>query len=54
VLREAAAALQYPRATVLFTRWRLRGKRAAARVGGVGNAGRGASPTADKREGISF
>ena len=29
-------------------------KRAAARVGGAGNAGRGASPTAGKREGISF
>jgi len=30
------------------------GERAAARVGGAGNAGRGASPTAGKREGISF
>ena len=30
------------------------GKRAAARVLGTGNAGRGASPTAGKREGISF
>ena len=30
------------------------GKRAAARVGGAGDAGRGASPTAGKREGISF
>ena len=30
------------------------GKRAAARVGGAGNAGRGASPTAGKREEISF
>ena len=28
------------------------GERAAARVGGPGNAGRGASPTAGKREGI--
>jgi len=27
---------------------------AAARIGGAGNAGRGASPTAGKREGISF
>ena len=30
------------------------GERAAVRVGGAGNAGRGASPTASKREGISF
>ena len=30
------------------------GERVAARVGGAGNAGRGASPTAGKREGISF
>ena len=30
------------------------GKRAAARVGGAENAGCGASPTAGKREGISF
>ena len=30
------------------------GKRAAARVGGAGNAGRGASPTTGKSEGISF
>ena len=30
------------------------GERAAARVGGAGNAGRRASPTAGKREGISF
>ena len=30
------------------------GKRAAARVGGAGNADRGASPTAGKREEISF
>ena len=30
------------------------GERAAARVGGVGNAGHGASPTAGKREGIFF
>ena len=35
---------------VLFTGWIA----AAARVGGTGNAARGASPTADKREGISF
>jgi len=34
---------------VLFKGWI-----AAARVGGAGNAGRGASPTARKREGISF
>ena len=31
-----------------------KGERVAARVGGAGNAGRGASPTAGKREGISF
>ena len=30
------------------------GERAAARVGGAGNAGRGALPTAGKREGSSF
>jgi len=30
------------------------GERAAARVGGAGNAGRWASPTAGKREGISL
>ena len=30
------------------------GEKAAARVGGAGNAGRGPSPTAGKREGISF
>jgi len=30
------------------------GERAAARVLGAGNAGRGASPTAGKRKGISF
>ena len=29
-------------------------ERVAARVGGAGNAGRGASPTAGKREVISF
>jgi hypothetical protein len=38
---------------VLFTGG-CEGERAAARVGGAGNAGRGASPTAGKREGISF
>ena len=43
------AVLQYPR--VLFTRWRRLGfwGRRGAR-----NAGRGALPTAGKREGISF
>ena len=46
------AVLQYPR--VLFTRWRAVRVRAAARVGGAGNAGRGASSTAGKREVISF
>ena len=30
------------------------GERAAARVGGAGNAGRGALPTAGKREGFFF
>ncbi|XP_039819277.1 uncharacterized protein LOC120681720 isoform X2 [Panicum virgatum] len=37
---------------VLFTRWEgCEGERVAARVGGAGNAGRGASPTVGKREG---
>ena len=48
-LREAAAmcVLQYSR--VLFTWWwRWPG------LGALGEAGRGASPTAGKREGISF
>ena len=55
--REAAIAiaLQYPRcystARVLFKRWRLRGQESG---GYAGNAGCGASPTAGKREGISF
>jgi hypothetical protein len=47
------AVLHYPRATVprvLFIQMRT----AAARVLGARNAGRGASPTAGKREGISF
>jgi hypothetical protein len=54
--RGAAAELQYPRATVprvLFTSVRGRGPAARA-VRGAGNAGRGASPTAGKREGFSF
>jgi hypothetical protein len=54
--REAAAELQYPRATVprvLFTSARGRGLAVRA-VRGAGNAGRGASPTAGKREGFSF
>ena len=41
-----------PGATVpqeLFTGGGCEGERAAARVGGAGNAGRGASPTAGKR-----
>jgi len=58
VLREAAAALQYPRcystAGTVHEMAGCEGERAAARVGGAGNAGRGASPTAGKREGISF
>jgi hypothetical protein len=54
---EEAVALQYPRATVparvLFTS--ARGRGAAARVVRCArNAGRGASPTAGKREGFSF
>ena len=54
----AAAALQYPRCN--STRGYCsrgggcEGERAADRVGGAGNAGRGASPTVGKREGISF
>jgi hypothetical protein len=54
--REAAAELQYPRATVprvLFTSARDKGPAARA-VRSAGNAGRGASPTAGKREGFPF
>jgi hypothetical protein len=54
--RGAAAELRYPRATVpweLFTSARGRGPAARA-VRGAGNASRGASPTAGKREGFSF
>ena len=55
----AADVLQYPRcysaARVLSSpRDGYEGERAAARVGGAGNTGRGASSTAGKREGISF
>ena len=39
---------------VLYTGGGCESERAAARVLGAGNAGRGASPTAGKREGISF
>ena len=46
------AVLQYARE--LFTGGGCEGERAAARVLGAGNAGRGASPTAGKRKGISF
>jgi len=46
------AELQYLRGTV--HRKRVARARAAAGVLGAGNAGRGASPTAGKREGISF
>ena len=46
--KRGAAVLQYPR--VLFIQMRM----AAARVGGAGNACRGALPTAGKREGSSF
>ena len=42
------AELQYPVGTVHISAM------ATARVGGAGNAGRGALPTAGKREGISF
>jgi hypothetical protein len=54
--RGAAAELQYPHATVprgYCSRARGRGPAARA-VRGAGNAGRGASPTAGKREGFSF
>ena len=47
----AADALQYPRC--YSTAGTVHGM-AAARFWGVGNAGRGASPTAGKREGVSF
>ena len=54
----AADALQYPRcystSGYCSRGGGCEGERAAARVGGAGNAGRGASPTAGKREGISF
>jgi hypothetical protein len=50
--RGAAVELQYPRGTV-HTRERDGGPAARA-MRGAGNAGRGASPTAGKREGISF
>jgi len=54
----AAAAQQYPRCYstngYCSRGGGCEGERAAARVGGAGNAGRGASPTAGKREGISF
>jgi len=53
-----AIALQYPRATVprgyCSRDGGCEGEGAAARVGGAGNTGRGASPTAGKREGFSF
>jgi hypothetical protein len=58
--REAAAmgALQYPwcySTRGYCSRERERGRGLAARaVRGAGNAGRGASPTAGKREGFSF
>jgi hypothetical protein len=56
-LRGAAAELQYPRATVprgyCSCEREARGPAARA-VRGVGNTGRGASPTAGKREGFSF
>ena len=54
----AAGALQYPRcystAGTVHEMEGREGERAAVRVGGAGNAGRGTSPTAGKREGISF
>jgi hypothetical protein len=52
----AAVALQYPRAAVTAgycSRERGRGPTARA-MRGAENAGRGASPTAGKREGFSF
>jgi len=57
VLREAAEALQYPwRYSAAGTVHEMAAVRAgaAARVLGSRNAGRGASPTAGKREGISY
>ena len=57
-MREAVAALQYSRcystAGTVHEMEGCEGEGMAARVGGAGNAGRGASPTAGKREGISF
>ena len=57
-MREAVAALQYSRcystAGTVREMEGCEGERAAARVLDAGNAGRGASPTAGKREGISF
>ena len=54
----AAVALQYPRcystAGTVYEMEGREGERAAARVGGAGNAARGASSTAGKREVISF
>jgi hypothetical protein len=51
-LRGAAAVLQYPRGYCLCER-EARGPAARA-VRGTGKAGRGASPTAGKREDFSF
>ena len=50
----ATVPRRYSTTRVLFTRCGCEGKGAVARVGGAGNAGCGASPTAGKREGISF
>jgi hypothetical protein len=55
--RGATAELQYARATVPrgYCSWLERGRGLAARaVRGAGNTGRGASPTAGKRESFSF
>jgi hypothetical protein len=51
--RKRAAALQYPCGYCSRAREGDRGLAARA-VRGAGNAGRGASPTAGKREGFSF
>ena len=47
------AVLQY-RAGTIHEMAGCEGERATARVRGAGNAGRGASPMAGKREGICF
>ena len=54
----AAAALQYPQcystAGTVHEMAAARAREQRLGLGGAGNASRGASPTAGKREGISF